>query len=88
VPVGDLYPRKILVTGKQFDSATLRSNHNTTEAQQRYNGLMAESLKVPKDQFEAVIKALLKAPPMPLSDIPRKREPKAQPKRDGKKKRG
>ena len=29
VPVGDLYPRKIHATGKQFDSATLRSNHIT-----------------------------------------------------------
>jgi hypothetical protein len=47
---------------------------------------MAESLKVPKADFEAVIRAMLKMPPMPLSDIPRKREPKAAPRR-GKKKR-
>ena len=42
---------------------------------------VAESLKVPKAEFEAVIKALLNTPPMPASDIPRKREPKAAPKR-------
>jgi hypothetical protein len=39
---------------------------------------VADIPKVPKDRFEAVIKALLKAPPMPLSDIPRKRERKAK----------
>ena len=39
---------------------------------------MAESLKVPKEEFEAVIKALLNTPPMPMTDIPRKREPKAK----------
>jgi hypothetical protein len=35
---------------------------------------VADIPKVPKDQFEAVIKALLNTPPMPLADIPRKRE--------------
>jgi len=29
--------------------------------------------KVPRAEFEAVIKALLNTPPMPASDIPRKR---------------
>lgn len=43
-----------------------------------YNGPVADIPKVPQDKFEAVIRALLKAPPMPLSDIPRKREAKAQ----------
>ena len=38
---------------------------------------MAESLKVPADQFKAVIRALLNTPPTPQADIPRKREPKA-----------
>jgi hypothetical protein len=33
--------------------------------------------KVPKTQFEAVIRALLKTPPMPMAEIPRKREAKA-----------
>ena len=42
-----------------------------------YNGLV-DTLKVPKAEFEAVIKALLNAPPIPLADIPRKREPKAK----------
>jgi hypothetical protein len=41
--------------------------------------------KVPKEQFEAAIRALLKTPPTPLSDIPRKREPKAKAKRHPKK---
>jgi hypothetical protein len=36
---------------------------------------VAESLKVPKERFEAVIRNLLRTPPMPLTDIPRKREP-------------
>ena len=39
---------------------------------------MAESIKVPEDQFKAVMRALLNTPPMPASDIPRKREPKAK----------
>jgi len=41
-----------------------------------YNGFVPESLKVPKDKFEAAIRALLNTPPMPAGDIPRKREPK------------
>jgi hypothetical protein len=48
---------------------------------------MAEPLKVPKAEFEAVIKALLSTPPMPMAEIPREREPKAAPKRTAKKKR-
>jgi hypothetical protein len=39
---------------------------------------VAESLKVPKDKFENVIRNLLNAPPLPMSDIPRKRKPKAK----------
>jgi hypothetical protein len=46
---------------------------------------VADSLKVPKDEFERVMKALLNTPPMPMADIPRKREPKRKPVR---KKRG
>jgi|SoiMethySBSTD1v2_1073268.scaffolds.fasta_scaffold263154_1 hypothetical protein len=38
---------------------------------------MAESLKVPQAEFEAVIKAMLTTKPLPLSDIRRKSEPKA-----------
>jgi hypothetical protein len=37
-----------------------------------------DTLKVPKAEFEAVIKALLNTPPIPLADIPRKRAPKAK----------
>jgi spore germination protein GerM len=40
--------------------------------------VVAESLKVPKDKFEAAIRALLNTPPTPMSDIPRKRESKAK----------
>jgi len=41
--------------------------------------------KVRKEQFEAVILALLKTPPMPMAEIPRKRElkhPKAKRRRN------
>lgn len=31
---------------------------------------MAESVKVPKEEFERVIRALLKTPPTPMADIP------------------
>jgi hypothetical protein len=45
---------------------------------------VAESLKVPKKQFENVIRALLNTPPLPLAEIPRKRVPKhPTPKRNG-----
>jgi hypothetical protein len=44
--------------------------------------------KVPEDQFKAVVRALLNTPPMPLADIPRKREPKAKAKKLATKKRG
>jgi hypothetical protein len=39
---------------------------------------MAESVKVPKEEFERVIRALLNTPPTPMADIPRKRELKAK----------
>jgi len=39
---------------------------------------MPEIPKVPKLQFEAVIRALLNTPPMPKAEIPRKREAKAK----------
>lgn len=42
---------------------------------------MADIPKVPKDQFEAVIKALLNTPPKPLAEIQGKRKPKAQKKK-------
>jgi hypothetical protein len=35
---------------------------------------MADIPKIPEDQFIAVMRALLNTPPMPMSDIPRKRE--------------
>ena len=46
---------------------------------------MSNIFKVPKDKFEAAIKALLNTPPTPMADIPSKREPKVKP---GRKKRG
>jgi hypothetical protein len=39
---------------------------------------MAESIEVPEDRFKAVMRALLNTPPMPASDIQRKRAPKAK----------
>jgi hypothetical protein len=43
-----------------------------------YNGLVAESVKVPKEEFERLIRALLKTPPTPMGDIPRKRGRRAK----------
>jgi hypothetical protein len=45
---------------------------------------MAEIPKVAKADFDAILRSLLSAPPMPMADIPRKREAKA-PKRAAKK---
>jgi hypothetical protein len=55
--------------------------HNETQPlhPRVYNSLVAEIPKVPKTQFDAVLRSLLNAAPMPMADIPRKREPK-QPK--------
>jgi len=39
---------------------------------------MADSIKVPKEEFEAVIKSLLKMRPLPLAETPRKRGPNAK----------
>jgi hypothetical protein len=52
-----------------------------------YNGFVAEIPKVPKAQFDAVLRSLLNAAPMPMAGIPRKRELKA-PKRRVTKRRG
>ena len=41
----------------------------------RYNVVVANIPKVPRAEFEAVIKMLLNTPPMPMSEIPHKREP-------------
>lgn len=50
-----------------------------------YNSFVADSLKVPADEFKAVIRALLDTPPIPMADIPRKREPNVTAKRTAKK---
>jgi hypothetical protein len=42
-----------------------------------YNGRVAESVKVDKQEFERVIRALLNTPPTPMADITRKRKLKA-----------
>ena len=49
---------------------------------------MADIPKVPKAEFDAVLRSLLSAPPMPMAGIPRKREPKAPAPRRTAKKRG
>jgi hypothetical protein len=43
-----------------------------------YNSVVAESVKVPKEEFERVIRALLNAPPTPMADMPHKRKAKAK----------
>jgi hypothetical protein len=48
---------------------------------------VADIPKVREDQFKTVIQALLNTPPMPMAEIPRKREPKAKTKRKTKKRR-
>jgi hypothetical protein len=45
---------------------------------------VADIPKVPRAEFEAVIKSLLNTPPMPMSDIPKKREPKPDKREKGK----
>jgi hypothetical protein len=49
----------------------------------RYTGLVAEIPKVPKAQFDAVLAALLKAPPMPMAGIGPKAKTKPSAKRSG-----
>jgi hypothetical protein len=46
---------------------------------QREVSIVVKIPKVPEDEFMRVIKALVNTPAMPMSEIPRKREPK-QPK--------
>jgi hypothetical protein len=46
---------------------------------------LVDTPKVPKAEFEAAIRALLKAPPTPLAEIPKKQVPKAKAKRPAKK---
>ena len=60
------------------DPPALRSNHTTAELPPAYNSVVAEIPKVPKTQFDAVLRSLLSAAPMPMADIPRKRERKAK----------
>ena len=57
------------------DPPALLSNHNTAEEPSAYNGLVADSIKVPEDQFKNVIRALLNAPPMPMATHPAKSSP-------------
>ena len=46
------------------------------DKEKAYNGPVANILKVPEAQFKAVMRVLLNTPPMPMADIPRRREPK------------
>jgi hypothetical protein len=48
---------------------------------------VADTPKVPKGQFDAVVRSLLNSAPMPMADIPRKRDAK-KPTRPHAKKRG
>ena len=54
----------------------------------RYNVAVVNIPKVPRAEFEAVIKALLSTPPMPASAITDKRPRKDGAKRPGPQKRG
>ena len=54
----------------------------------RYNIVVANIPKVPREEFEAVIKALLNTPPMPANAITDKRPRKEGAKRPGPQKRG
>jgi hypothetical protein len=49
---------------------------------------MAQSLKVPEDEFKAAIRALLNTPPTPADEITNKRPRRADAKKPGPKKRG
>jgi hypothetical protein len=53
----------------------------------RYNVVVANIPKVPRTEFEAVIKSLLNTPPMPASAITDKRPRKENAKRPGPQKR-
>ena len=61
---------------------------NATRKDQAYNRIVADIPKVPRAEFEAVIKALLSTPPMPASAITDKRPRKENAKRPGPKNRG
>jgi len=52
-----------------------------------YNETVAESVKVPEDQFKAVMRALLNTPPTPADKITDKRERRPDAKKPGPKKR-
>ena len=54
-----------------------KASYSPHWAAERYNRLVAESIKVTKEEFERVIRALLNTAPTPMADIPRKRKPKA-----------
>jgi hypothetical protein len=41
-------------------------------------GFVAQIPKVPKSELDAVLRNLLNAAPMPMSDIPRKRPPQGR----------
>jgi hypothetical protein len=49
----------------------------------RYNSFVADIPKVPKTQFDAVLAALLKAPPMPMAGISQKPKAKLTAKKRG-----
>jgi hypothetical protein len=83
----------LFIVGKMPAEQETAQRHRNYYAALRHQGLhgltantakandplrVAESLEVPKDRFEAAIRPLMNTPPTPLSDIPRKREPKTK----------
>jgi hypothetical protein len=68
-------------------SVPTRSRLNGGAPIEQSNGLVAQIPKVPKDRFDAVLRSLLSAAPMPMADIPHKRDPKTLVKHGAKKRR-
>jgi hypothetical protein len=79
---------KIAVFPSTHNSDTTHCRGKRNDAARRYNGTVANIPKVPRAEFEAVIKALLRTPPMPANAITDKRPRSADAKRPGPKKRG
>jgi hypothetical protein len=57
--------------GMGSDPPALRSNHTTAELPLAYNSVVADIPKVPRTQFDAVLRSVLSAARMPMADIPR-----------------
>ena len=62
----------------RYPFKSLKASSISCRTNRAYNNLVADIPKVPKAEFDAVLRSLLNAPPMPMADIPRKRGPKAK----------